>query len=368
MVLKNRSTESLAKKDRVVPTGLTGLLSRSHNSRQDENSLDATDWRLSMRSAVRSAKDLRRRLGLPEADPATQEAENAFPTFVSLEFLSRIEHGNPDDPLLRQVLAIGAEMVEAAGFADDPVGDEAATVAPGLLQKYAKRALVVASGICGVHCRYCFRREFDYSSSQSAAFALRDAWETAIYELSERNDIDEVILSGGDPLTLSDAKLDRLISAIESIPHVNRLRIHSRMPIVIPQRITNDFVNRIRASRLATWMVVHCNHVAEIDAAVEAAFARLVDAGIPILNQAVLLRGVNDSADALEALCRRLVDLRVQPYYLHQLDRVRGAAHFEVPMEQGNAIIAQLRERLPGYAVPRYAVEEAGKKSKTVIA
>jgi len=347
---------------------LTGLLSRSQNSRQDENSLDATDWRLSMRSAVRSAADLRRRLGLPEADPATQEAENAFPTFVSLEFLSRMEPGNPNDPLLRQVLAIGEEMVETAGFVDDPVGDEAATIAPGLLQKYATRALVIASGVCGVHCRYCFRREFDYSSSQSAAFALRDAWETAVYELSERSDIDEVILSGGDPLTLSDAKLDRLISAIESIPHVKRLRLHSRMPIVIPQRVTNDFVNRIRASRLATWMVVHCNHVAEIDEAVEAAFAKLIDAGIPVLNQAVLLRGVNDSADALESLCRRLVDLRVQPYYLHQLDRVRGAAHFEVSMEEGNAIIAELRARLPGYAVPRYAIEEAGKKSKTVIA
>ena len=322
-----------------------------------------------MRLAIRSASELRRRLGLPEADEATKLAENKFPTFVSLEFLARIAPGNPHDPLLRQVLAIGEEMIATTGFVNDPVGDELSIVAPGLLQKYAKRALVIATGVCGIHCRYCFRREFDYSIAETnpPTSPQGDVWEPAVNELRERVDIDEVILSGGDPLTLSDSKLGRLISAIESIPHVKRLRIHSRMPIVIPQRVTDEFLNRLQASRLATWIVVHCNHVAEIDASVETSIARMVDAGIPILNQAVLLHGVNDSVDALESLCRRLVDLRVQPYYLHQLDRVRGAAHFEVSIARGKAIIEQLRERLPGYAIPRYAFEEPGKKSKTAL-
>ena len=361
-VLKYSSTQILATKGRIVPTGLP-------QNGQDEKFCNLIDWRQSMKLAIRSASELRRRLGLPEADEATKQVENEFPTFVSLEFLARIEPGNPRDPLLRQVLAIGEEMIEATGFVDDPVGDERSMVAPGLLQKYAKRALVIATGVCGIHCRYCFRREFDYSIAESnpPTSPNVDAWEPAVNELRERVDIDEVILSGGDPLTLSDPKLGRLISAIESIPHVKRLRIHSRMPIVIPQRVTDELLVRLKSSRLATWMVVHCNHVAEIDAAVEASIARMVDTGIPVLNQAVLLRGVNDSVDALESLCRRLVDLRVQPYYLHQLDRVRGAAHFEVPIAQGKALIEQLRERLPGYAIPRYAMEEAGKKSKTAL-
>jgi len=334
-------------------------------------------WQQAMRLAVRSSSQLREMLGLASPETAINEAEKSFPTFVSREFIRRMEYGNPSDPLLLQVLAVGEESLSEAGFVSDPVGDGPATVAPGLIQKYAHRALVIMTGVCGVHCRYCFRREFDYSSATAGAESrLADdeenssdgeSWAAAVSELRTRHEVDEVILSGGDPLTISDAKFSRLLSAIESIPHVKRLRIHSRMPIVIPQRVTPELLTRLKSSHLATWMVVHCNHAAEIDASVESAVATLVDHGIPVLNQAVLLRGVNDSVEALENLCRRLVNLRVQPYYLNQLDRVRGSAHFEVPETRGLELIEELRARLPGYAVPRYVMEVAGAVSKSPV-
>ncbi len=316
-----------------------------------------------MRAAIRSAAQLRCELGLPAGDPATAAAEALFPTFVSREFASRIERGNLADPLLRQVLPVAEEALPQADFVADPVGDQDAYLGSGLLQKYARRALVVATGVCGVHCRYCFRREFDYS----ALAAHRGNWNEMVAELTSRPEIDEVILSGGDPLTLADGKWDQLVAAIESVVTVKRLRIHSRMPIVIPSRIDQRFVDRLRSSRLVPWMVVHCNHVNEIDDEVVAALAMLTGGGIPVLNQAVLLRDVNDSVEALESLCRRLVDLRVQPYYLHQLDRVRGAAHFEVAVERGRELIESLRELLPGYAVPRYVFEQAGMASKSAL-
>jgi len=313
-----------------------------------------------MRTAIRSAAELRRLLDLPPPDDATALAEASFPTFVTREFLSRIEHRNAADPLLRQVLPIGDETIRLPGFQVDPVGDVDASIVPGLLQKYARRVLVVATGACGIHCRYCFRREYDYSTSARQ-------WRSMIGELTNRPEIDEVILSGGDPLTLVDSQLDELLAAIESLPHVRRLRFHSRMPIVVPSRINDAFILRMRSSRLAVWMVIHCNHANEIDAEVEASLARMVDAGIPVLNQAVLLRGVNDDVDTMETLCRRLVDLRVAPYYLHQLDRVIGAAHFEADREVGLLMIEELRRRLPGYAVPHYVIENAGESSKTPI-
>ena len=367
----NVSPQILTTKDENVPTGSTEVSSGYPAHRESEflTSFEQgqVDWQQAMRMAIRSASELRRLLNLPPGDEATRQAEASFPTFVSREFLSRMEPGNLEDPLLRQVLPIQDEIEISPGFGADPVGDVAATIAPGLLQKYARRALVITTGVCGVHCRYCFRREFDYSSASKNSEPANEAWESAIKELAAREEIDEVILSGGDPLTLSDTKLERLFTAVEAIPHVKRLRIHSRMPIVIPQRVTERLVDRLRTSRLAAWMVVHCNHAAEIDGHVENAFAKMIDRGIPVLNQAVLLRGVNDSVDVLESLCRRLINLRVQPYYLFQLDRVTGTAHFETNIACGVAIINQLRERLPGYAVPQFVVENAGQKSKTPL-
>lgn len=317
-------------------------------------------WIASMKNAIRSARELRQILNLPPETNAA-DADYDFPVFVSREFLSRMTPGDPDDPLLRQVLPIADEGRHVAGFSDDPVGDLGANVAPGVLHKYHGRALMITTGACGIHCRYCFRREFPYS----ALGARAEAYEPSLEYLRQRPEIEEVILSGGDPLTSTDESLDSLISQIEAIDHVSRLRFHSRMPIVIPSRVTRFLCDRLKQSRLAAWMVVHANHAAEIDQETRDALERLVDAGIPTLNQSVLLRGVNDSSAALESLSRRLVECRVIPYYLHQLDRVKGAAHFEVGNDRGRELIEELESRLPGFAVPRYVSEIAGRQSKT---
>jgi EF-P beta-lysylation protein EpmB len=215
-----------------------------------------------------------------------------------------------------------------------------------------------------VHCRYCFRREFPYAEMGSRT----ESWRPALAAIASDPSVEEVLLSGGDPLTLTDAVLSDLIDRLEAIEHVRRLRIHTRLPIVIPQRVTAALVERLADSPLAVWLVIHANHPQEIDAAVAESLQRLRRSGIPLLNQAVLLAGINDRVEVLAELSRRLVDLGVQPYYLHQLDRVRGAAHFWVDVERGRWLVEQLRERLPGYAVPRYVVERAGEKSKTPIA
>lgn len=328
------------------------------------------DWRESMRRAVRSGAELRRRLGLSAACAAADAAEDDFPTFVPLELLARMRPGDPHDPLLRQVLPLAAETTPQSGFVLDPVGDQQARAGGRWLQKYHGRSLLVASGVCGVHCRYCFRRHFDYSPPAADSSHRADgapsaaADEQLVAALLRDESIEEVILSGGDPLTLSDLRLDKLLDTIESVPHVRRLRLHSRMPVVIPQRVTPALIRRLHASRLVAWMVIHCNHPQEIDQQVTGAIERLVDGGIPVLNQAVLLAGINDDAATLAELCRQLIDRRVQPYYLHQLDRVAGAAHFEVPLQRGRQLIAQLRELLPGYAVPTYVSEIAGQVSK----
>ena len=334
--------------------------------------IESVNWQTAMKRAIRSGRVLRERLGLPPiqqkakkppANSALAGSEEDFPTFVPLEFLSRIRSGDLNDPLLRQVLPLCEETETADGFSSDPVGDLSAMATPGVLHKYHGRALLITTGACGVHCRYCFRREFPYSATSDGAPSHR----RAIEYLRQTSSIEEVLLSGGDPLTLVDDKLLSLISEIESIAHVSRLRIHTRMPIVIPQRMTAALVTALQKSRLAIWFVVHVNHAQEWDESVAQSIASLIDAGIPVLNQSVLLRGVNDNLDALAELSRTLVDHRVQPYYLHQLDRVRGAAHFEVPESVGVQLVEQLRSTLPGYAVPTYVRETQGEPSKTVI-
>jgi EF-P beta-lysylation protein EpmB len=272
--------------------------------------------------------------------------------------------GDAADPLLRQVLPIADELAEQPGFNPDPVGDEAARLVPGLLQKYSGRALFITTGACAVHCRYCFRRQYPYSESPRSPAD----WQPAIDRIADDSTIDEVILSGGDPLTLLDEQLAVLAQRISRVGHVRRLRIHTRLPIVIPQRVTSELLDWLRGTRLRPIMVVHANHPQEIDDPTAAALSRLIAAGIPVLNQSVLLRGVNDNAAALIDLSRRLVDLGVMPYYLHQLDRVTGAAHFEVPIGRGLELIDQMRRALPGYAVPRYVQEVAGEMHKRVLA
>ncbi len=294
---------------------------------------------------------------------ATWKAARDFPVFAPRGYIARMRPGDEHDPLLRQVLPLEDELTPVAGYSHDPVGDRAATHTPGLLHKYDSRVLMVTTGACAVHCRYCFRRHFPYQESPKSVAA----WQPALAEIAADSSLREVILSGGDPLMLVDRQLAELAERLAAIPHLRRLRIHTRLPIMIPERVNDELLDWLRGTRLAPIMVVHANHVQELSESVAAALGKLVDAGIPVLNQAVLLRGVNDQVDALAELCERLVDLRVMPYYLHQLDRVAGAAHFEVPVERGLKLVAELRSRLPGYAVPRYVCEIAGEPNKRVL-
>lgn len=322
-------------------------------------------WQASLSRAIRDPEELIHRLELAGSlRPAALDASKSFPTFVPLEYLARIRPGDPHDPLLRQVLPIAEELDSPVGFTADPLGESEAVLAEGMLQKYAGRVLLVTTGACAVHCRYCFRRHFPYEEVPGALAS----WQPALEQISADDTIREVILSGGDPLMLTDERLIRLVERIANIDHVRRLRVHTRLPIMIPSRVTQELVALLSASRLMSMVVVHANHAAEIDEEVALALARLVEAGIPVLNQAVLLRGINDDVDALVELSERLLEVRAMPYYLHQLDRVAGAAHFEVPVEQGRELVAQLRARLPGYAVPRYVAELPGELSKTVLA
>jgi EF-P beta-lysylation protein EpmB len=271
--------------------------------------------------------------------------------------------GDAADPLLRQVLPLDVEAKSPPGYRADAVGDDAAQIAPGLLKKYAGRALLITTGVCAVHCRYCFRRHYPYAEAPRQF----DDWQPALEALAADDSIHEVLLSGGDPLALTDARLFALIEQLEAIPHLRRLRIHTRLPIVLPERMTPALIERISASRLTPWMVIHANHARELTGDCAAAVRQLVRSGITTLNQAVLLRGVNDSVAALVELCERLIDLGVMPYYLHQLDRVTGTAHFEVPEETGRALITALRKHLPGYAVPQYVREIPGEAHKTPL-
>lgn len=321
-------------------------------------------WQEAIKRAVRDPVELCRLLELSDEIAAqASRAGQGFPLFVPRGFLRRMSKGDLTDPLLRQVLPLGDELADLPGFVRDPVDDQQAIRQPGLLQKYDGRALLVLTGACAIHCRYCFRRHFPYGDSPNS---LRE-WQPSIESIARDEQIAEVILSGGDPLMLVDDVLGELVARLAEVTHVKRLRVHTRLPIVIPQRVTDELIRLLRGSRLAPIVVVHANHANEIDDHVAHSLSRLVDAGIVVLNQAVLLRGVNDTIESQADLCERLVNLRVLPYYLHQLDRVAGASHFEVPPEIGLRIIGALRARLPGYAVPRYVQEVAGAPSKIEI-
>jgi EF-P beta-lysylation protein EpmB len=321
-------------------------------------------WQQSLADAVRDPAVLCHRLGLPDVliEPA-RKAARLFPLLVPESFLARMRPGDADDPLLRQVLPLDAETADAPGFAADPVGDDAAHVAPGLLQKYTGRALLITTGACAVHCRYCFRRHYPYAEEPRT---LSD-WEPAFQALEADESLHEILLSGGDPLTLTDARLAALVARLEQIPHLRRLRLHTRLPIVLPSRVTPALIHLLQQTRLTPIMVIHANHPQELTGDCADAVRWLVRSGLTTLNQAVLLRGVNDTIDTLASLSERLIDLGVLPYYLHQLDRVQGAAHFEVPDDVGLTLIAELRRRLPGYAVPQFVREIAGAAHKAPV-
>lgn len=342
------------------------ILASNQNSVRAGSQPDSAklSWQQQMKSAIRSVKQLCDELDLPQKFKAKVAAAEGFPTFVPPAFLARIEKENPDDPLLKQVLPVAAEDHSPAHFNFDPLQESDVNDQPGMLHKYKGRVLLVTTGACAIHCRYCFRRHFPYEQSPKSD----NAWMPAIEAIKQDQTIEEILLSGGDPLTLVDENLYRLISKLESVSHLRRLRIHTRLPIVIPSRVTDSLIDTLSGSRLQTVMVVHVNHAREIDNEVQSVLERLGSAGVMLFNQSVLLRGVNDSSKSLIDLSKRLIECNVVPYYLHQLDQVAGASHFEVDKEVGKRLIAEMRAALPGYAVPRYVQEIPGRDSKTVLA
>jgi len=320
-----------------------------------------SNWRKALSQAVRDPAELLELLALPpELLPAAQQAAAQFPLRVPRSFVARMQKGNPADPLLRQVLPLGEELVETDGFTTDPVGDMEAMAIPGLLHKYTGRVLLITTAACGVHCRYCFRRHFPYQQTHAATMD----WQPALDYIAADPSIHEVILSGGDPLSLSDQRLALLVTQLAAIPHLKRLRLHTRQVIVLPERVDTELLGWLEACRLQTVIVVHANHANEINHDVTAALCQLKETGASLLNQAVLLQGVNDDVSVLAALSERLFAAQVLPYYLHQLDRVQGARHFEVSDTQALKLEHELRACLPGYLVPRLVREQAGKLSK----
>ncbi|RRN55007.1 EF-P beta-lysylation protein EpmB [Pseudoxanthomonas sp. SGNA-20] len=318
-------------------------------------------WQRLWREAVRDPRELLAMLGLDAVAAGISDAAAAqFAMRVPRGFAARMRPGDLHDPLLRQVLPVVDEERIVPGFALDAVGDGAAKKADGVIQKYRGRALLVATGSCAVNCRYCFRRHFPYADETAA----RDGWAGAVAAIAADPGIDEVILSGGDPLSLATPKLAELSAQLAAIPHIRRLRIHSRLPVVLPERVDEAFVEWMSALPWPVAFVVHANHANEFDASVDQALARLRRAGAQLLNQAVLLRGVNDSVDALAELCERGYAAGVLPYYLHQLDRIQGAAHFEVDDERARALHRQLAARLSGYLVPKLVREVQGDPGK----
>jgi len=318
-------------------------------------------WQRELADAIRDPDELCRLLSLdPALAAAARQAAGDFHLLVPRGFVARMKPGDPFDPLLLQVLPRPAEREHVAGFSADPLEEQQALASPGLVQKYAGRALLLATGGCAVNCRYCFRREFPYAESGATTAGV----EVAIESIAADSTIHEVILSGGDPLLLDDGRLAMLVAKLEAIPHVRRLRIHSRLPIVLPSRVTDALTATLASTRLACVMVVHANHPAELDATVAAAVSRLADARVILLNQAVLLANVNDSLAVLQQLSERLIELKIVPYYLHLLDRVQGTAAFEVEEQAALALHDRLRAVLPGYAVPRLAREVPGEPAK----
>lgn len=290
-------------------------------------------------------------------------ASEQFKLRVPRAFVGKMKVGDPLDPLLLQVLPHHLELEEHAGYVTDPLDEEAANHLPGVLHKYQSRFLLTLTGACAVHCRYCFRRHFPYQEN----LPKNDDWLNIKEYLNQQKKINEVILSGGDPLTLSNRKLALWIERLESIEHIKILRIHSRVPVVIPNRIDDELVSLLKNSRLRIILVIHSNHAAELDDFTCLKLSQLVEQNILVFNQAVLLKNVNDSAETLINLSHRLFEARILPYYLHVLDKVKGAHHFDLNSEKIDEIYQDVLAGLPGYLVPKLVREIAGEKNKTPL-
>ena len=321
-------------------------------------------WQSQLADLVTDPDELLRLLELDaHALPLAEKALRGFPLRVPRPYLARMEKGNPRDPLLLQVLPVAQEDQLSPGFSDDPLGEEQVNTGAGLLHKYAGRVLLIATSSCAIHCRYCFRRHFPYADNRPG----RAQWQGAFDYIAARPEIHEVILSGGDPLACSNNHLQWLLGALAKLPHVTRLRLHTRLPLMLPLRVDTPLQQMLHECGKQVVVVLHANHAREFDTEVDAACSRLRVAGAQLLNQSVLLRGVNDDTDSLCALSERLFAAGVLPYYLHLLDKVRGAAHFDVAEGRALALLATLQQQLPGYLVPRLVREESGQPSKTPV-
>lgn len=323
---------------------------------------DIVNWQKMLAQGFNSANALLAHLQLPPCSEC-DTPEMLFKTRVPLGFANRMQRGNPNDPLLLQVLARGEETWSPPEYHTDPLEEIAANPLAGLIHKYPGRVLLTLTGVCAINCRYCFRRHFPYEHNNPG----RQGWQSALDYIRNNLSIEEVILSGGDPLMASDTVIASLIAGLQTIDHVRTLRIHTRIPIVLPQRITPALLDILSNTRFHRVLVLHCNHAQELDDTVLEACRALKQAGYHLLNQSVLLRGINDQAETLATLSRRLFDYGILPYYLHLLDKVHGASHFDVALQQAGTIYKELQEKLPGYLVPRLAREESGKRHKTLI-
>lgn len=327
--------------------------------------IQSATWQSLLARSITEPETLLQRLGLDSSllTDGARAGHSAFPVRVPEPWLARIRHGDPADPLLRQVLPLAEEGETRPGFVTDPLQEAEATAAPGLIRKYRSRALLMVTGQCAINCRYCFRRHFPYEDHRLSP----QQREAVIATLRASPEINEVILSGGDPLAVNDRLLAQWSSALASVPSLTRLRIHSRLPIVIPQRVDDHLIQWIWETPLKTVMVVHVNHPQEIDEPVARAMARLKHAGVTLLNQSVILQGVNDDAAILQELSERLFEVGVLPYYLHGFDPVAGAHHFDVSDDRARTLVRELQAKLPGYLVPRLVREVPDRPGKTLL-
>ena len=337
----------------------------SHIIQQNIEQPNKDEWIFELANVVTDIKKLYRCLNLdPEAVSLPMlQARKQFPLRVPMAFINRMKKGDSQDPLLLQVLCDEKELINVAGFSEDPLEEQNNTI-PGLLHKYHNRALLMTKTACAINCRYCFRRHFPYHDNQGTKKNLGAALEY----IASHPELDEIILSGGDPLMAKDHEMAFLITELEKIPHIKRLRIHSRLAVVIPNRITSELCRLFAKTRLQIVLVTHINHPNEIDDNVTNAIKRLKEHQVTVLNQSVLLKKVNDDADVLACLSNKLFSIGILPYYIHLLDKVQGAAHFLVDDDNAKQIMRQLAKNVSGYLVPKLAREIGGEKSKRVIA
>lgn len=326
--------------------------------------MQSLSWQEQLAQAIRQPNELLEYVGLmADSIGYSRQAIDQFPIRVPHAFANRIKRHDPDDPILRQVFPYIDEENEKNGFIKDPLSESGVQPVQGLLQKYKSRVLSITTGACAVHCRYCFRRHFPYQDSSASG----KNWEYGLKYIKNDLSINEVILSGGDPLTLSDRRLTEIFSSLARIKHIKRIRIHTRLPVVLPARITTTLLKQITKNHQSLIFVIHSNHANELDNEVSHVIKLLQKFGILILNQSVLLKGVNDSVETLINLSERLIANNIVPYYLHLLDPVAGASHYNVTMERAQKLIQEMQASVSGYLIPRLVKEEIDATSKTLI-